>query len=249
MAKQAFELEKKRQKFAEENDLENLIKLYKHGLPEIKDLNSPNFWDERYSSELNLEHQDSMTKERIKIIKKLIPNKRIKLLDIGAGFGWIEETIKSRKGINLYANDISGESVKNLKKSFNGNFSKQSIYKLNYKKDFFDVILLLEVLEHIPPSKTFGVLKSIHTILKTEGVFIVSVPMNEGLENIKDNPNGHVRMYTKDLIMRELEIAGLKVIEYRTLFAFKNLFFIKTLIARLFHTHEPNNIILKSIKK
>ena len=145
----------------------------------------------------------------------LIPKK---ILDIGAGHGYLEEALSKRTMLDIYANDFSVEGVKNLKKRFKGKFSVQSIYKLSYPKDVFDCIFVLEVLEHIPPSKILSVLKSIKKILKKDGLLIVSVPMNEGLEKMKTNPNGHVRNYTEALIKAELQIAGFKIIESQTFF-------------------------------
>ena len=244
----AYGIEKKRQELASKDKLEDLKKLYSSNLPEIKNLNTPGFWDKIYSENLTLGDQDSMTRDRIKTAVNFISKRELKILDIGAGMGFIEELIIKEKDKEIYANDFSEVSVAYLKKNFKGRFSKQSIYKLEYPQKFFDVILVLEILEHIPPSKIFKVLKSISKLLKSNGTLIVSVPMNEGLENMKYNPSGHVRMYSKDLIKAELEIAGFKVIEYKTLFAFNNLYKIKTAIAKVLKTHKPNNIILKARK-
>ncbi len=248
MVKSAFDVEKARQKLAEKGELGKLKNLYKTGLPEIKDLNKPEFWDERYLSDLGLSHQDGMTRDRIKTVSEFIPKGKIKILDIGAGLGWIEEIISKDNDKVIYGNDFSKKSVKILKKRFSGNYSVQSIYKLNYPKNFFDVILLLEVLEHIPPSKIFSVLKSINKLLKKNGILIISVPMNEGLESLPDNPNGHVRMYTPNLIKIELKIAGFRYVESRTFFAFSSMYFIKSKIAKLIKRNNPNNIVIKSIK-
>ena len=162
--------------------------------------------------------------------------------------GYVVELVSKDKQKEIYANDFSKISVENLKKRYKGNFSLQSVYDLKYPKNFFDVVLALDVLEHIPSSKTFKVLKSVKNLLKTNGILIVSVPMNEGLEKMKDNPNGHVRMYTEDLIMAELKIAGFQTIEYKTLFAFPNFYHIKTIIAKLTKRKYPNNVVLKVIK-
>jgi TolB-like protein len=69
--------------------------------------------------------------------------------------------------------------------------------------------------------------------------------MNEGLEEMKDNPNGHLRMYTEDLITAELRLAGFKVLAVKTLFAFKNFYKVKKIIARILKNRwKPNNIIV-----
>ncbi len=242
-----YQIEYKRQKLASKGNLEDLKRLYSINLPEIKNLNTPKFWDEIYSENSKLEDQDGMTKDRVMNAVNFIPLESKKILDIGAGLGFVEELINN-EGKNVYANDFSELSVNFLKMKFKGNFRKQSIYRLKYPSNFFDVVLVLEVLEHIPPSKLFKVLNTINKLLKNSGIIIVSVPMNEGLEKMKDNPSGHVRMYTEELIQAELEIAGFKVLEHKTLFAFNNLYKLKTIIARIFNTHKPNNIVLKAVK-
>lgn len=248
MKKTGFEIEKIRQRLAKKNDLNRLIKLYSSRYPEIKDLNRPEFWDQIYKDESYLNTQDGMTKDRIRTAVGFIPKGKIKLLDVGVGMGFVEELINRDKNKEIYANDFSKVSVDYLKKKYKGHFSLQSIYNLKYPKNFFDVALVLEVLEHVPPSKTFKVLSSISKLLKPNGIMIASVPMNEGLEKMNDNPSGHVRMYTEDLIWAELSIAGFESLEYKTFFAFPYLYNIRSALAKTTKRKHPNNIVLKAKK-
>lgn len=248
MFKSAIEIEKRRQKLARDGQLKKLRETYFGIFPEIKDLNTPKFWDEIYKENSSLVNQDGMTRDRIVTAVRFIPKGRINLLDIGAGRGFVEELINRNKKINIYGNDFSKTSIKTLKNKFNGNFSVQSIYNLKYPKDFFDVILVLEVLEHIPPSKLIKILEKICNLLKKGGVLIVSVPMNEGLEHMDTNPNGHVRLYTEELIKSELKIAGFKPVKTKTFFAFHNQYLLRSMFAKITRRKNPNNIIIKSIK-
>lgn len=247
--KKAFSLEFKRQKLAKERKYSDLKNLYSSHLPEIKDLNKPIFWNEIFSNETLNEMDYGMVRDRVSTAVSYIPDKkRVSMLDIGAGMGYVEDLISKKNNIDVYANDFSDVSIQNLKKKHKGNFKKMSIYSLKYSVNFFDVVLILEVLEHIPPSKIFNVLHSINKIIKRNGFLIVSVPMNEGLERMKDNPNGHVRMYTKELIFAELEMAGFKIKKYKLLYAFNSYYNLKSLIARYFKTHNPNVIVIKAQK-
>lgn len=247
--KDPYEVEKKRQLLASNKEFDKLKKLYRADLPEIKDINSSKFWDERYNEEQTFEYQDRMTKDRVKTAVNFIPTGKLKILDIGAGYGWAEELIGTDKDKSIYANDISETAVNYLNGNFKGHFSKQSIYTLKYKKDLFDIALVLEVLEHIPPSKIFSVLQSINKLLKIYGRLIISVPLNEGLEDMKGNPNGHVRMYTKDLIFAELELSGFVVQDFKELYAFSRHYKIKKLLAEIgLDRWRPNNIIIRANK-
>lgn len=250
MRKNPYEVEFKRQKLAKSKDYSSLKKLYASNLPEIIDLNKPVFWDKKFSSRTTLSQQDGMTKDRVRTAAGFIPKGKLKVLDIGAGLGFVEELISRDRNKEIYANDFSSTSIKILKQKFSGNFKIQSIYNLKYTKEKFDVILILEVLEHIPPSKIFSVLKSINYSLKNNGTLIVSVPMNEGLELMKENPNGHVRLYSEHLIKAELKIAGFSVLESKSLFAFRNLYNMKKILSKILaNKWRPNNVVIKLIKK
>lgn len=246
--KNGFSLEKYRQSLAKKSNLDELKKTYSSKLPEILDLNKRTFWNERLKGNPSLYLQDGMTQDRIINTAKIIPKDSSRILDIGIGYGFVEELIKNRNHI-LYGIDISDTAVANLKKRLKGHFFVQSIYKLTFKKKFFDVVMALEVLEHIPPSKILKVLSSIKKILKDNGVLIISVPTNEGLENMKENINGHTRMYTYDLIKSELILSGFKVNKARHFYAFKTNYKVKKILAKVLKKKwQPNNILIEAKK-
>lgn len=91
-------------------------------------------------------------------------------------------------------------------------------------------------------------------MLKPKGLFITTVPFNERLELMimkGNNPNAHVRVYTPELIIAELEISGFQIIWKKELYAFPNFYFLKTFISKYIipGIRRPNNIILLSVKK
>jgi len=240
-----FEIEKNRQKIAETANLEKLKTTYSNNLPEINDLNTAPFWDERLNKKHTLQMEDGMTQERIKAAFEFLPMTVKKVLDIGVGYGFIEEMLSSRRSsLEFYGNDISDIAIEYIKSRFPGKYKVESVYTMEYPKEFFDAVFLLEVLEHITPSKTFVVLGKIKKVLKKSGYFILSVPMNEGLEHMKNNPNGHVRMYTPQLITAELKIAGFEVMKYKTIYAFPSMYWLKSQIAKVWKRWKPNNIII-----
>lgn len=248
MTQDPFLIEKRRQSLSKKNNVKKLKQLYKKNLPEIRNINTSIFWNIRQSETMSIENQDGMTRERIDVAYRFLPKQASTVLDIGAGYGFIEERLTNRK-IDIYGNDISDLAIKILKKRFKGHFKKENILNMKYKNNFFDAIFMLEVLEHIPPSETFDVLGNIKRILKEGGIFILSVPTNEGLEDMKDNPNGHLRMYTESLIRAELEIAGFKVIRIEKLYAFKNFYILKRYVSQIFNNKwQPNDLVVKAQK-
>lgn len=246
--KNPFKIEKCRQILVDTNDTNALKKMYNSSLPGIKNLNTSTFWDFKLSETQYLRDQDGMTKDRVKTAFRFLPNHANKVLDVGPGQGFLEELL-TRKKIKVYGIDISPEAIKNLQDRLEGRFKKESLYKMIYSKIFFDCIFMLEVLEHIPADKTFKVLSRIKDILKRRGFLIISVPMNEGLDRIDNNPSGHTRMYTEDLIKWELEYSGFKVLRTKTLYAFSNFYLFKSLLAKIVKRWSPNNIVVLAQKK
>lgn len=249
-SKDPWKVEECRQKLADKGNYNSLRKFYTSAYPEIRDLNTKSFWNKKYEKMEGLKCQDGMTKDRVKIAVGFLPDSAKTILDVGAGYGFIEEIIGSSNNREIYGNDISTGAIGYLKKNFSGHFRLESIYKMDYPEKFFDAVFVLEILEHIPPSKILPVLTSLRMLLKNKGSLIVSVPTNEGLEKMRINLSGHVRMYTLSLIKAELEIVGFNVKKYKAIFAFKNLYVIKKILSKILSSRwKPNNIIVLAEKK
>lgn len=245
-----FRVENYRQILAKQSRLNSLKKTYSSSFPEIRNLNTPSFWNNKFIAIGNIQQEDGMTKDRVKTAYNFLPKTCKRVLDVGAGAGFLEEYLKDNKYLSIYANDFSDISIKKLKKHFKVNFKKQSIYAMKYPDNFFDCIFILEVLEHIPPSKILNVLRNINSMLRVKGILIVSVPMNENLEQMETNPNGHVRDYTYELIKTELEIVGFNLLESKTLYAFNNFYIIKSLLSKILRNRwKPNNVVIKAVKR
>lgn len=243
-----FEIESRRAELAKDGKLLELKHTYNKDYPEIADKNTSDLW-----SELNLafitQEDNPMAWERIHICAALAKNKK-NILDIGFGSGIVEELITQQNSkVRISGIDIAKSSVQIIKKKMPwGDFRVGSILYLPYKDSQFDCVLALEILEHIQPYNTFRALGEVLRVLKKGGKFIISVPLNEGLEElVKENRNlnAHVRAYTPDLIKGELELAGLHPITERYLYAFHSFYEIKSVIAKLLKKkYKPNNIIL-----
>lgn len=251
-----FRVEELRALLAEKTNLNDLKKTYRKGFAEIRDINSPEFWDKLLgeSEEKEKEKQSPVTRDRIKTVAKMIGESQDKLLDAGFGYGLIEKYL-NKKGIifDLHGIDISQKAVKRLREVIYGNFRVGSILEIPFTDKFFDVVLALEILEHIPPSKTFKAINELYRVLKGGGILIASVPLNEGLEEMYRrgiNPNGHVRVYTPELIKAELKIPGFKIQQEKYLFAFKNFYWFKDLLRKILlkSRWRPNNIIVLAVK-
>ncbi len=118
--------------------------------------------------------KDSIIKH-FKIKKKKLPLSGLKILDIGCGGGLITEPM-SRLGANITGIDASEKNIKIAKAHL-----KKNKLKINYKcaspenlnqKENFDVILNLEIIEHVEDVELF--LEKSSKLLKKDGLMFVA---------------------------------------------------------------------------
>ena len=118
--------------------------------------------------------KDSIIKH-FKIKKKKLPLSGLKILDIGCGGGLITEPM-SRLGANITGIDASEKNIKIAKAHL-----KKNKLKINYKcaspenlnqKENFDVILNLEIIEHVEDVELF--MEKSSKLLKKDGLMFVA---------------------------------------------------------------------------
>lgn len=250
-----FRVEKARDVFAKNKKFGLLERTYNQNFSEILDVNSPEFWDMLFSKNKRLEEKSPITKDRISTVIRMIKNQRGKLLDVGFGWGFIEKGLLKlrRNKLSFYGIDISRIAVAEAKRTLPGKFIQGSILKIPFPSDYFDLVVSLEVLEHILPFQTFKALGELWRVLKKRSFLIISVPLNESLEVMCKkglNPSGHVRAYTSELVKTELKIAGFKILKEKYFYAFKNSYWLKNFLRKIIlkSRWQPNNILLVAQK-
>lgn len=132
-----------------------------------------------------------------------------KLLEIGCAEGFFLKQSKLN-GFNIYGVDISSYIVKRAKKYLNSD----NIYcldlsqdKLPFKSSYFDIITMLDSLEHIENPQ--HALREIYRALKNNGLLHIRLPgFKRGLKE-----KTHVNFYTPISLKILLEKHGLKVIK------------------------------------
>lgn len=106
-----------------------------------------------------------------KVAKYLKRGERI--LDIGCGWGDFLFHME-KKGYRGYGVDVSEEACRISRTKVKGIIRKGHVQDCNFPSDYFHVVTMWHVLEHIPdPIK---VLQEIYRILKEDGHLIISVP-------------------------------------------------------------------------
>lgn len=255
---EAFKVEDLRARLAEESKYLELKKTYSPIYPEINDENTSLLWDKLNIDFEQVDNKNPMAIDRLKSVARILKKHKLqKILNIGFGSASLEKIALSNTDNKYiwYGIDISPKSVAHAKRVIpKGKFKVQDLTKgIASKNNHYDCVIALEVLEHIRPILTFKVLSEIFRVLKPNGKFIISIPLNEGLEHMilrGENPNAHVRVYAPNLIKAELRIAGFQILEEKLLYAFNDFYSIKTLFANylLPGIRNPNNLLLISQK-
>ncbi len=240
-----------RKQLLREGKLDALTNTYSKGF-DITNANTNRYWNNIFQNEGNLSKQSPMTKDKVSSIANLIPEKKLCIIDLGIGQGFLEEVLQKRLiKYDIRGLDISEISIKRAKEKFSGKFQVGNVLDAGkfYRKESADSIVALELLEHINPSSLFGFYKTIWNVLKPNGKLIVSIPINEGLDLMDSNPSAHVRDYSIELLIMELQLNNFHVEKKITLYAFSNFYSIKKLASKIFvNRWKPNSLIIVAKK-
>lgn len=108
---------------------------------------------------------------------KLKSNKKMKAIELGCGEGYSTQRLSKMLSGNfeMMASEYVDKLVPVAKKLNPGvEIIQESVYELKHKDKTFDVVFLLEVLEHLDYPDT--ALEEIQRVLKDDGVLILGVP-------------------------------------------------------------------------
>jgi SAM-dependent methyltransferase len=113
-----------------------------------------------------------------------------KVLDLGCAFGFGTRTLARR--YRAFGHDLSPEYIQRAKRSVPAaTFTPGSADTVPYPAGFFDGVVLLDVLEHVPQER--AVIDEIARVLRPGGRLILSVP-NRGLLTGLDSLNLYRRL-------------------------------------------------------
>ncbi|HUQ66133.1 MAG TPA: methyltransferase domain-containing protein [Flavitalea sp.] len=145
------------------------------------------FWDffNNYRSFENLWFSKTVGKGIIRLVNTYFPLKG-KVLDYGIGKGHFTEYLLKNKSLELYACDFSLETVTNINNLFKDetNFKECSLverFPSGYHDNEFDIVFLIEAIEHFTDDYLLPTINEVQRILKPGGKFIVTTPNKENL--------------------------------------------------------------------
>jgi 2-polyprenyl-3-methyl-5-hydroxy-6-metoxy-1,4-benzoquinol methylase len=149
----------------------------------------------------------------VETIRGLTPQPPIKILDVGCGAGLFFDALQQ-------FGDVTG--IESDRGSVNGdNRWAHRIVCGELDESYsppapFDLILALDVLEHVPDATTL--LRHAARVLNQRGRILVTVPAFQWLWTSHDDLNHHVKRYTAAQLRSTLEASGLVVHDVRYLF-------------------------------
>lgn len=112
-------------------------------------------------------------KAALRLIEKYTGFKTGRILDVGAAAGFFLKAAKDG-GWETYGVEPSRWSVDFGNENYDVNIKKGTLDNIKFKEEFFDVVTMWDVLEHVPNPK--ATLKEVYRILKPGGCLIVNYP-------------------------------------------------------------------------
>lgn len=113
---------------------------------------------------------------RLKFCLEQLKGKKGRLIEIGCNTGrYLKPISRLMPDIECYGVDLSEKAIKEAKKSESSvKFSVGDCRDLSFKNDFFDFILVFDVLEHIDKPKKM--LREIVRVAKNNAILVMFVP-------------------------------------------------------------------------
>lgn len=164
------------------------------------------------------------------VLSKIKPDKSKTVLDVGCGPGTFISLMK-RDYKKVYGIDIAKKQIEFAKKNFkqkNIIWVASDLEEINFKKNTFDYVCMIEVIEHLEHDKMVDMLKSIKKILKNEGSLVLTTPnyishwplVEFILNKISrlDYKEQHITKFTKKNLAELLTNNGFKIKSIETFF-------------------------------
>ena len=174
-------------------------------------------------------------KARLVLIERLIQkiaNKNAKILDFGCGSGAVAGYLKSFGYNNIEGVDVSQACVERTK-ARGIKASEINIDKSRFPSTKYDIIMLLDVLEHVKNDK--ALMQLLKKCLDINGQMLITVPAHKLLWRYHDEINLHFRRYSKKELSKLISDSGfeIKFIRWWNSFLFP-VFLISSFIERIF---------------
>ena len=144
------------------------------------------------------------------IFSKYKIRKDAKVLDYGCGSGFLVGEFQE-KGFDAFGVDIFKEAIEFGSGRRINNLSQESGVKVNFSDSYFDVILAMDVIEHIEDDKS--AIKEIERLLKPGGYLIITVPAYQWMWGVQDEVAHHFRRYNVSSLLKIVDSSSFSVLK------------------------------------
>jgi len=165
----------------------------------------------------------------LKYLNKQVTLRNKRILDFGCGPGYLIENL-----INIYKGEVCGldfskESILKVNQRFNGRsgfINAEAIDKLpsSFKDNYFDVVICVEVIEHLKDKELNETLREIYRVLKPAGCVMITTPNQEDLSASKTlcpecgcvfHRWQHIRVWDAKSLKQTVKESGFKSVHVR----------------------------------
>ncbi len=246
--------------FKDESSLkrcQNCRIVFTHPLPEfLSDAYDEDYY--RIWYEQQFRQRVKLWEKRMRVVKKFCRSGR--LLDVGTGDGLFLK-IASSSNFEISGTEISPAAVKAAKDLYGLNIHLTEIEDSDFEKDYFDVVTLWHVIEHV--QAPLLVFKAAHKLLKPGGVIIVATPnldkyLSRFIYRLLHrqpypfySPRGeqHLFHFTQDTLERMINRAGFRTVSKGADFAsvrlkFKMIEYAAFLLSILFQKNWNESMLI-----
>lgn len=130
-----------------------------------------------------------------------------KVLNAGAGQGSFSARLAER-GFEVTSVDASAAAVAVLEQRVAGDVAQADVTDLPFADEAFDAAVLGEVLEHVPDDS--AALREVARVVRPHGLLALSVPADPTRFGPSDRWAGHLRRYSREMLVRVCEEGGFR---------------------------------------
>jgi len=159
------------------------------------------------------------TSAELEIIERVRPLNDCELLDVGCATGHLL-SLAEKRGARVTGVEISDYAARFARENFNLDVRVGPLESHNFSPESFDIILALEVIEHVPSPTRF--LTEISRILKPGGIAAISTPNYRCARSLKERWVGfqiafeHLYYFSDEVLARMATCHGLYPLFWET---------------------------------
>lgn len=162
-------------------------------------------------------------------LQKYNSKKDLKILDCGCGIGISGQILKEEGYFNVIGVDNDESDLKFASKIYS--VRKMDCQNLKFSPESFDVVLALNVIEHLENPRKF--LIEVKRVLKKEGLFILSLPNTTFLRKLVRRTIAipeHINYWDYKSFKKFLETGSFKILEIKPVSRFPFIFLCNTIM-------------------